>query len=195
MEPDIFSENDLKETIETRKDSVVAILCDESSDLYQIESKLKSLQIPLTLYDPYKDDYTVIKKFLGQVRSQRKGLTQPYSSYLKKYTTSLQAPNPLPCPNAQYPTPKQTGCFFNRGVAYHFRIEDSIVLILFNYTVVSGLLVTLLWEFGNMRSDHVIYLPSSQNATYDRRKISKRSLRDTFILDRKCLETNKPEKR
>ena len=58
---------------------------------------------------------------------------------------------------------------------------------------ISGVLVTLLWEFGNMRSDHVIYLPSSQNATNDRRKISKRSLRDTFILDRLCLGI-KPDK-
>ena len=82
MEPDIFSESGLKQTIETRKDSVVAILCDEPSDLYTIESKLKSLQIPLTLYDPYKHDYTVIRKFLGQVRSQRKGLTQHYKTRL-----------------------------------------------------------------------------------------------------------------
>ena len=46
-----------------------------------------------------------------------------------------------------------------------------------------------------MRSDHVIYLPSSQNATYDRGKIRKRSLRDAFILDRKCLETNNLDNR
>ena len=61
------------------------------------------------------------------------------------------------------------------------------------YSNISGVLVTLIWEFGNMRSDHVIYLPSSQNATYDPGKISKRSLRDTFILDRNCLATNKPD--
>ena len=69
----IYFENELKQTIENRKDSVVAILCDEASDLEMIESKLKSLQIPFTLYDPYKHDSAVIRKFLGQVRSQRKG--------------------------------------------------------------------------------------------------------------------------
>ena len=81
MEPDIFSANGLKQTIETRKDSVVAILCDDASDLQKIEFKLNSLQIPFTLYDPYKHDYEVIIQFLDQVESQRKGQTSFHSAY------------------------------------------------------------------------------------------------------------------
>ena len=73
MEPDIVSEDGLKETVEARLNSVIAILCDEASDLEMIESKLKIHQIPFTLYDPYKHDSEVIRKFFGQVRSQRKG--------------------------------------------------------------------------------------------------------------------------
>ena len=73
MKPDIVSEDGLKETVEARLNSVIAILCDEASDLEMIESKLKIHQIPFALYDPYKHDSAVIRKFLGQVRSQRKG--------------------------------------------------------------------------------------------------------------------------
>ena len=53
-----------------------------------------------------------------------------------------------------------------------------------------GVLATFLWEFGSMRSDHVIYLPGSQNTMKEHqilKKISKRSMEDTFILDRHCL--------
>ena len=81
MEPDIVSEDGLKETIEARLNSVVAILCDEASDLKMIESKLKIHQIPFTLYDPYKHDYEVIIQFLDQVESQRKGQTSFHSAY------------------------------------------------------------------------------------------------------------------
>ena len=73
MEPDIVSEDGLKQTIEARLNSVVAILCDEPSDLEMIDSKLKIHQIPFTLYDPNKHDSAVIRNFLRQVRSQRKG--------------------------------------------------------------------------------------------------------------------------
>ena len=44
-----------------------------------------------------------------------------------------------------------------------------------------------------MRSDHVIYLPGSQNTLKEHqilKKISKRSMEDTFILDRHCLVSN-----
>ena len=83
MEPDIVSEDGLKETVEARLNSVVAILCDEASDLEKIESKLTSLQITFTLYDPYKHDYDVIIQFLDQVESQRKGQTSFHSAYDK----------------------------------------------------------------------------------------------------------------
>ena len=73
MKPDIVSEDGLMKTIEARLNNVVAILCDEASDLKTIEFKLKSLQITFTLYDPYKHDYEVIIQFLDQVESQRKG--------------------------------------------------------------------------------------------------------------------------
>ena len=76
MEGDIDSEKGLKETIEKRMDYVVTILCDETSDLEVLESKLKSLQIDFVLYcpfDPYNHSYDVIKKFYRQVLSQRKG--------------------------------------------------------------------------------------------------------------------------
>ena len=76
----IYFENELKQTIEKRKDSVVAILCDEPSDLEKIESKLTSLQITFTLYDPYNHDYDVIIQFLDQVESKRKGKTSLYSA-------------------------------------------------------------------------------------------------------------------
>ena len=75
MKPDIVSEDGLMKTIEARLNNVVAILCDEASDLEKIESKLKIYQIPFTLYDPYKHDYEVIIQFLDQVESQRKGQT------------------------------------------------------------------------------------------------------------------------
>ena len=81
MEPDIVSEDGLKETVKARLNSVIAILCDEASDLEKIESKLTSLQITFTLYDPYKHDYDVIIQFLDQVESQRKGQTSFHSSY------------------------------------------------------------------------------------------------------------------
>ena len=45
-----------------------------------------------------------------------------------------------------------------------------------------------------MRSDYVIYLPSLQNALVERQKISKRSLKDSFILDRGCLANKKEAK-
>ena len=73
MKPDIVSEDGLMKTIEARLNNVVAILCDEASDLEKIESKLKIYQIPFTLYDPNKHDSAVIRTFLRQVRSQRKG--------------------------------------------------------------------------------------------------------------------------
>ena len=60
--------------------------------------------------------------------------------------------------------------------------------------MIPGLLVTLFWEFGNMRSDYVIYLPSLQDALVERQKISKRSLKDSFILDRGCLANKKEAK-
>ena len=80
MKPDIVSEDGLMKTIEARLNNVVAILCDEASDLEKIESKLTSLQITFTLYDPYKHDYDVIIQFLDQVESQRKGQTSFHSS-------------------------------------------------------------------------------------------------------------------
>ena len=93
MELELFSEKDLKETIETRKDSVVAFLCDEPSDLETIESKLNGLQIPFTLYDPYKHDYEVIIQFLDQVESQRKGKTSfhsdPQNNLFKSFSKDL----------------------------------------------------------------------------------------------------------
>ena len=86
MEGDIDSEKGLKETIEKRMDYVVTILCDETSDLEVLKTKLKSLQILFVLYcpfDPYNHSYDVIKKFYRQVRSQRKGpIKQHHSSLL-----------------------------------------------------------------------------------------------------------------
>ena len=79
MKPDIVSEDGLMKTIEARLNNVVAILCDEASDLERIQSKLTSLQITFTLYDPYKHDYDVIIQFLDQVESQRKGKTSLHS--------------------------------------------------------------------------------------------------------------------
>ena len=76
MESDIDSEKGLKETIEKRMDYVVSILCDDTSDLEVLESKLKSLQIHFVLYcpfDPYNHSYDVIKRFYRQVLIQRKG--------------------------------------------------------------------------------------------------------------------------
>ena len=40
---------------------------------------------------------------------------------------------------------------------------------------------------GNLRSDHVIYLPSSQNPSNEPQKIHQLSLGDAFILDQNCL--------
>jgi len=50
-----------------------------------------------------------------------------------------------------------------------------------------GLLVTLLCMIGNLRSDHVIYLPCSQNPLNEPGNIHQLSLGDAFVLDRNFL--------
>ena len=175
MEAEISSEEELKRVLEERKNSVVTFLCDETSDLEVLGALLERLQIPFVLYcpyDPLNHSYDVIDEFFEKVQSERKG-KQNHFSHLWSSSMSVIL------------------LLFMYSLKYFYVFCQQWFLLILLMGSFPGVLVTLLWEFGNLRSDHVMYLPSSENVSCDFQNISKRSLQDTFFLDRKFLENSK----
>ena len=75
----IESQDDLKQIIDRRSESVTTFLCENISDIELLEQHLKTLSIEFDLFcpiDPYNHDPCIINNFFEKVDSQRKGIIE-----------------------------------------------------------------------------------------------------------------------
>ena len=75
----IESQDDLKQIIDRRSESVTTFLCENISDIELLEQHLKTLSIEFDLFcpiDPYNHDPCIINNFFEKVDSQGKGMIE-----------------------------------------------------------------------------------------------------------------------